>query len=208
MNDMTSLAERGKANVLLSAEGAPKLADFNISYSDTVAGTTPAAYFGGSLAYMSPEQLEAAHPARARQADELDGRSDVYALGVVLWELLTGHRPFDDAPGGMGWSATVEYMLQTRLRGVDTGRLDHAGVACPPTLRRILSKCLSPDRDARWPDGGELARQLDLCLDQRARGLLDPPARAERGGWRRRLERHPGNRGAAGVPGRAVARAA
>jgi hypothetical protein len=164
------------ANVLLSAEGAPKLADFNISYSDTVAGSTPAAYFGGSLAYMSPEQLEAAHPARARQADELDGRSDVYALGVVLWELLTGQRPFDDAPGGMGWSATVEYMLQTRLRGVDLGRLEASGVACPPTLRRILSKCLSPDRDARWPDGGELARQLDLCLDQRARGLLDPPA--------------------------------
>ena len=76
------------ANVLLTAEPSPKLADFNISFSDKVDGATPAAYFGGSLAYMSPEQLEACNPAHARSADELDGRSDLYSLGMVLWELF------------------------------------------------------------------------------------------------------------------------
>ncbi len=65
-------------------EGHPKLADFNISFSK-IDGTTPAAYFGGSLAYMSPEQLEACDPAHGRQPEETDGRSDVYSLGVMLW---------------------------------------------------------------------------------------------------------------------------
>lgn len=173
------------ANVLLSSEGAPKLADFNISFSDSVEGTTPAAYFGGSLAYMSPEQLEAAHPARARQADELDGRSDIYSLGIVLWELLTGRRPFADGPMNGGWAAAVEGMLDNRLQGADVSQLEEAGAECPPTLTRILKKCLDPDPDRRWDCGSELAGQLDLCLDQRARGLLDPPA----GSWPVRLRR-------------------
>ncbi|MBX3439526.1 MAG: serine/threonine protein kinase [Planctomycetaceae bacterium] len=171
------------ANVLLTAEGAPKLADFNISFSESVEGSTPAAYFGGSLAYMSPEQLEAAHPARARQADELDGRSDIYALGVLLWELLTGQRPFDDGPLDGGWASAVERMLNDRLRGVDVRRLEQSDVDCPPTLVRILARCLAADRSRRWASGSELAGQLDLCLDQRARSLLDPPT----GSWPVRL---------------------
>lgn len=171
------------ANVLLTSEGAPKLADFNISFSESVEGATPAAYFGGSLAYMSPEQLEAAHPARARQAGDLDGRSDVYSLGVMLWELVTGRRPFDDRPMDGGWAAAVDGMLEDRLAGADRTRLEQSGVRCPPTLARILARCLAPDRDLRWESGRELAGQLDLCLDQRARDLLDPP----RDRWERRL---------------------
>lgn len=173
------------ANVLLSAEGAPKLADFNISFSDAVEGATPAAYFGGSLAYMSPEQLEAAHPARSRQAEELDGRSDLYSLGVMLWELVSGERPFDDPPVNGGWAAAVDGMLSDRQKGVDASRLENEKVDCPPTLLRILKKCLAADREKRWDSGSELAGQLDLCLDQRARDLLDPPARS----WSIRLRR-------------------
>src|SRR5262249_43910733 len=47
------------ANVLLAADGSPKLVDFNVSFSSKLEGATPAAFFGGSLAYMSPEQIEA-----------------------------------------------------------------------------------------------------------------------------------------------------
>ncbi len=173
------------ANVLLTGEGAPKLADFNISFSESVEGTTPAAYFGGSLAYMSPEQLEAAHPGRARQADDLDGRSDVYALGVLLWELLTGRRPFEDGPILGGWAAAVEGMLNERFNGVDSSHLGLTKIECPPTLERVLRKCLAADREQRWQSGGELAGQLDLCLDQRARELLDPPAGSWQIRWRR-----------------------
>ena len=107
------------ANVLLTAEPSPKLADFNISFSSKVAGATPAAYFGGSLAYMSPEQLEACNPAHTRSAEDLDGRSDLYSLGVLLWELLTGSRPFSEENIGGGWSAILETMVERRETGVD-----------------------------------------------------------------------------------------
>ncbi|WP_084655174.1 serine/threonine-protein kinase [Nocardia altamirensis] len=163
------------ANVLLTAEGIPKLADFNISFSHHVAGTSPLAYFGGSLAYMSPEQLAACHPELPVNAADLDERSDIYALGVMLWELLTGHRPFDDEVG-MGESDTaLERMLELRKHEIDARYLSELPQDCPPTLRRILLKCLAPQREDRWSTGAELAQQFALCLDRRARDLVDPP---------------------------------
>ena len=131
------------ANVLLTAEPSPKLADFNISFSAKVAGATPAAYFGGSLAYMSPEQLEACNPAHERSADDLDGRSDIYSLGVLLWELLTGHRPFSDDKVGGRWSALLETMVAQRRKGVDVGGLNHVE-GCPGGLLSVLEVALEP----------------------------------------------------------------
>lgn len=175
------------ANVLLTAEGVPKLADFNISFSRAVAGTNPVAYFGGSLAYMSPEQLEACHPGLGRSAADLDTRADIYSLGVVLWELLTGAKPFDDSTAeaaGSGDETTLETMLERRTSGVDPAALDRVPAHCPVALRRVLLTCLDPDRSRRWADGGVLAKQFDLCLDARARDLVDPPPHSWRMAWR------------------------
>ncbi|MFC8386900.1 protein kinase [Nocardia sp. NPDC057272] len=176
------------ANVLLTAEGVPKLADFNISFSRTVEGTSPVAYFGGSLAYMSPEQLEACHPGLSRTAADLDTRSDIYSLGVVLWELLTGAKPFDDdtaAAEGRGDETTLEAMLERRTGGVDPAALDRVPVNCPAALRRVLLTCLDPDTSRRWAEGAVLAKQFDLCLDARARDLVDPPPDSWRMVWRK-----------------------
>lgn len=172
------------ANVLLTAEAVPKLADFNISFSRTLAGTSPVAYFGGSLSYMSPEQLEACHPGYGRSADDLDTRADIYSLGVVLWELLTGAKPFDDATASEdGDVTTLGQMLERRRSGVDPAALEQIPSDCPAALRRVLLTCLAPEREKRWGSGKELAQQLQLCLDERARDLVDPPP----GSWRLRL---------------------
>ncbi|MFI9505836.1 serine/threonine-protein kinase [Nocardia sp. NPDC052566] len=174
------------ANVLLTAEAVPKLADFNISFSRNVAGTSPVAYFGGSLAYMSPEQLEACHPGRERTAADLDTRADIYSLGVVLWELLTGAKPFDDSTAGAdehGDDTTLEAMLERRSAGVDPGALQRVPANCPAALRRVLLTCLDPERARRWASGAVLAKQFDLCLDARARELVDPAPHS----WRLRL---------------------
>ncbi|WP_431967336.1 serine/threonine-protein kinase [Nocardia sp. bgisy134] len=175
------------ANVLLTAEAVPKLADFNISFSRNVEGTSPVAYFGGSLAYMSPEQLEACHPGRERSAADLDTRSDIFSLGVVLWELLTGAKPFDDTTAGAGTrgdDTTLEAMLERRSVGVDAAAQERIPKDCPAALRRVLMTCLRPERSERWSDGATLAKQLDLCLDERARDLVDPKP----GSWRQRLQ--------------------
>ncbi|MVU79804.1 protein kinase [Nocardia sp. ET3-3] len=171
------------ANVLLTADGSPKLADFNISFSLHVAGTSPLAYFGGSLAYMSPEQLAACHPQMSETAENLDGRSDIYALGVVLWELLTGSRPFDDESRAGDSESSLERMLRLRSHAIEPRYFEELPPDCPPTLRRVLLKCLAPDREDRWPTGAALAQQLELCLDQRARDLVDPPENS----WRARV---------------------
>jgi eukaryotic-like serine/threonine-protein kinase len=169
------------ANVLVSADGSPKLADFNISFCSKVEGATPAAYFGGSLPYMSPEQLEAFNPAHERQADDIDPRSDIYSLGVVMWELLTGERPFLDPPVRAGWVTALEEMVARRHQPFNKplpGDL-------PVGLKEVLLRALAADPLERFATAGLMARQLELCLQPRAQRLLLP-----RAGWRPWAQRY------------------
>lgn len=165
------------ANVLVAADGVPKLADFNISFSSKLAGVSPSTYFGGSLAYMSPEHLQATHPGHPRQPDELDGRSDLYSLGILLWELLTGKRPFDDEKLDGPWSRTLDAMIDRRVRGP---QIDGVAVppCCPRDLLKVLRKCLAAEPADRWQTGAELAQQLELFRHPRAQNVLVPPERS------------------------------
>jgi serine/threonine protein kinase len=162
------------ANVLLTAEGAPKLADFNISFSSKLDGATPAAYFGGSLAYMSPEQLEACNPASDRTPDELDGRSDLYSLGVMLWELLAGLRPFEDEQMDRSWGLTLQQMTDRRRVGAPVQLLEPLVKHAAPGLDRVIARNLAADPDKRFADGGEMARHYELCLLPNTQRLLMP----------------------------------
>ncbi|MGW4326305.1 serine/threonine-protein kinase [Nocardia sp. NPDC004573] len=186
------------ANVLLTADGVPKLADFNISFSGNVAGDSPLAYFGGSLAYMSPEQLAAVHPDLPATAEDLDTRSDLFALAVVLWELLTGRKPFDDDAAAGGDRTALDAMLRRRSRSPRALPYRDLPPDCPEALQRALVRALDPNPAERWSSGADMAQQLAVCLDARARDLVDPPP----GSWRLRARtlRHPIMALAVGVP--------
>ncbi|MFN0021655.1 MAG: serine/threonine-protein kinase [Pirellulaceae bacterium] len=175
------------ANVLLTSEGLPKLADFNISFGSHVVGTTPAAYFGGSLTYMSPEQLEACSPLHKRKPADLDNRADLYSLAVVLWELLHGERPFHDVSLEEGWNETVDEMILQRREM----KIAQSPLSTPPgeVLRRlemVLRKALASDPKGRYQSGAEMARELTLCLHGRSWELFHDFGFSWRGWARRR----------------------
>jgi serine/threonine protein kinase len=174
------------ANILLTAEGLPKLVDFNISYSSKLEGASPAAFFGGSIAYMAPEHLEAFSPFHDRKPGEVDGRSDLYALGLVLWELLTGERPFPQEQVYDEWSLTLREMIEARRAGVPDGSLAQLPPSLPPGFREALLRCLHPDPDQRFATAGEFARELGFELDPEI-----CHARERRTGrWHEQVRRH------------------
>lgn len=159
------------ANILLAADGSPKLADFNISFCSKLDGAAPTAYFGGSLAYMSPEQLEACNPASDSKPEDMDGRSDLFSLAVVLWELLHGDRPYPDQPSE-GWSKTLARLTEQRQSTPQIPPCDELS----RSVSQVLQQCLAPNREQRPECGDELARQLFLCTQSQSRRLLQGAA--------------------------------
>ncbi|WP_051020177.1 protein kinase domain-containing protein [Nocardia araoensis] len=161
------------ANVLFTAEGIPKLADFTLG---EVGGRTAPHGPGAAdaLVYRSPEQLTRYLDPDAPAPSDA---SDVYSLGVLLWEMLTGATPFDDPPLDRSGpdAETYERMLAVRRGGVSDAALARLPDDTPAALRRVLLDCLHENPKRRWRGGAELAGQLDLCLDSRARDLVDPP---------------------------------
>jgi serine/threonine protein kinase len=167
------------ANVLLGADAAPRLADFNVSESRVKGEKT----FGGSFGYMSPEQLEAFDPKHERKPDSLDGRADVFSLAVTLWELLTGSRPFpEDSKGRIREISELTILHRKPLSPELVASLP---ANMPNGLADVLTRALSPHPGDRFA-AGEFARQLDLCLKPQTRKLLFPKP-----GWRTWVARHP-----------------
>ncbi|MFO0938572.1 MAG: serine/threonine-protein kinase [Gemmataceae bacterium] len=177
------------ANILLGSDAAPRLADFNVSSSLV---TTNIKQFGGSIAYMSPEQLKTVStdssrtPPPSEAVDTIDGRSDLYSLAVTLWELLTGQRPIPNVSLDDEWSRILAGLAQRRNEPIPKEAFDALPASLPPGLVDVLVKCLSPNPDNRFASAGELARQFELCLKPETRRLLIPTP-----GWRTWVGRHP-----------------
>lgn len=148
------------ANILIDANGDPKVLDFGVAKltaADAPAMTTHAGQLIGTPAYMSPEQL-GADPAA------VDHRADVYALGVLLFELLAGRRPIESAPGEDLWSV---------LRRVEQGPPPLASVdpVSRGDLTVITAVALRKDPADRYQSAAELADDL-------ARHLASQPIHA------------------------------
>ncbi len=152
------------ANVLVTANGMPKLVDFNISHCSKIDGVSPAAYFGGSLAYMSPEQLEAFSPNHERLPDELDQRADIYSLGCMIYELLVGTRPFEPVPNTGDWQKMLDDLIRQRTRGMQQGAQTKLE-GSPKLLADALQRSLNPDPNERFDSAKPMARQLAWATD-------------------------------------------
>lgn len=160
------------ANVLLTPAGTPKLADFNVSYNGGRVDEDPADTFGGSLVYMSPEQLKACHPVLGGSPQLVRAASDVYSLGVMLWELLCGQRPFDDDSDDEQTLARIQRMIDRR-QYVDFNELEkQLPRKCPDSLKQVLFRCLQSRHDERYSSAAEVARDLRLCLQPRVWNMM------------------------------------
>ncbi len=164
------------ANILLTSEGVPKLADFNVSFSSQAGCAGASVYFGGSLVYMSPEQLKAADRTDAFSAEHLDARSDVYSLAMVLWELWQGQRPVRMTELVWNWQEAVQQQIKMRHQSPKV--IWPARSAADRVLERTLRHALEFDRDRRPVDAKEFAGRLKLALSQRSAELFDPGARS------------------------------
>src|SRR5262249_18374461 len=126
------------ANVLLTDEGQPMLLDFNLAADANDPAFTAAALVGGTLPYMAPEQLRALRDGPGGRP--ADARADLYALGLILHELLTGRHPFPVHRGAV--ERVVPLMALDRRGPPPSARPGNASVT--PAADSILRRCLEP----------------------------------------------------------------
>ncbi|MCC6418315.1 MAG: protein kinase [Gemmataceae bacterium] len=184
------------SNVLLGADGQPLLLDFNLALDQRGGRVT----LGGTVAYMAPEHLRAVaerSPALARQVDH---RADVYSLGMVFFEMLTGQSPFDQKASYSALPLMVQAMSVERSKG--TPSLRAARPDCAWGLESILRLCLAPDPARRYQQAEHLAEDLTRFLDDRPLRHAPELSRAER--LRKWGRRHPRLTAAASVAAAAV----
>jgi serine/threonine protein kinase len=149
------------ANVLIDKQGRVKILDFGLARSMDGKGLTASATMVGTPYYMSPEQAFGA-------PEELDHRTDLYSLGAVLYEMLTGRPPFE---GGTVLSI---------LRKIEDEDPRPPGIS--PRVDALVMKALAKDRERRFQSAGDLAEAIRGCLDspptevRRLAAPVHPPA--------------------------------
>jgi eukaryotic-like serine/threonine-protein kinase len=138
------------ANVIVQQDGLAKLLDFGIARADedrVDGGMTRTGTLVGTPAYMAPERLEGV---------KFDGRSDIFSVGVVLYQLLTGRLPFDaDYPA-----------ILTQILQQDPPPLREYLPAYPPELDQVLEKSLAKNPADRYSNAGDMAADLNTIGSQ------------------------------------------
>jgi len=148
-------------NILIDTTGRALLMDFNVAVRE--AGDQE--LLGGTFLYMSPEHLAAIDGAVGWEGHAVGQPSDLYSLGVVFFELLTGRHPWREGIDRVATLAAIRRLLATRLRGVPELPSNIPGLT--PGLRSVVSKCLEPDLRDRYASAGELVDDLQRWLSDR-----------------------------------------
>jgi serine/threonine protein kinase len=145
---------------LNSAWGCPKITDFGLARKlDGDTGLSLSGQVLGTPAYMSPEQA-------AGNPGEIGPTTDVYALGAILYQLLTGKPPFQG-------TSTGDILVKVMSRDPDAPGQVHSNV--PPELEAICLHCLRKRPEQRYASAGELAAQLQRYLDRPAEPIAPVP---------------------------------
>ncbi len=161
------------SNVLMSLTGRPLLMDFNLSSDEKL----HAGRIGGTLPYMAPEQLDSLVTIESsEECAPADPRSDLYSLGVVLYELLGGVHPFQDLPWKESLEEITGHLVQAQRSGPQS--LQKINPQVDARVARLVDECLSFDPSDR--------PQTAAALASRLRRQLRPMRR-----WKRRVRRHP-----------------
>ncbi len=133
-------------NMLVGVDGSSHILDFGVAKAASRVHTTENGQIKGKLTYMAPEQL---------RGSDLDRRVDVFAAGIVLWELITGQRLF--ARGDPG--ATVNAVLSGFVKPPSTHRAE-----VTPALDALVMKALAPIREDRFASARDMAVALEGCV--------------------------------------------
>lgn len=142
-------------NILISYDGVAKLIDFGIAKARDRIATTRVGIVKGKSAYMSPEQA---------RGEAVDGRSDLFALGVVLYQLLADRLPFR----GSGDMSTLKKIARAEYEPIETINGD-----VPRRLVAAVTKALARDPSGRYQDGGDMAADLELYLADERRDVTE-----------------------------------
>ncbi|CAD75651.1 serine/threonine protein kinase PpkA [Rhodopirellula baltica SH 1] len=160
------------ANVLLTAEGLPQLADFNVSMAGTAGRAGAASSLGGSVGYMAPEHLDAMSITRDGRPEDVGEAADLYSLAVLLWELWQGKRPFDCSHETHSWTELLEEQHAARKREfLVPDRLD---TPSERVLESVLRSALSVNPGDRPENGAAMSGSLRLAMHPEAARLFDP----------------------------------
>lgn len=136
-------------NVLIDYAGNVKVIDFGIAKAAVQSTRTQVGVLKGKMGYMSPEQV---------RGQTLDSRSDIFAIGTVLWEMLTNRRLFN---------GDTEYETMQRVKDAEADPPSAKNDSIPIEVDRIAMKALMADREQRYQTGAELADDLDKWLRTR-----------------------------------------
>lgn len=168
------------ANVLITDAGQPMLLDFNLA-ADTRPLSAVTATMGGTLPYMAPEQLEAFQGVKR----PVDQRSDLYSLGLILFELLTGKAAY---PGkARPFHPELSRMIADRRKLPPL--LCPLNAAVTPAVESIVHHCLHPEPGRRYQSARELQEDIERQLADRPLRYAAEPSLRER--TRKFVRRHP-----------------